>query len=1128
VGWYVAWVALAAAAQVQRARGAPRAAVAELAVGRAGPLRLLPYAAVLVGYALLLAVTAGEWDEQDYGVLLGAVLLTALLIGRQTLTLSDNLRLYRRAQQEIAERQAAEAALRESETRYRELVTLLPGAVYTTATDELGTPLYWSPQFEQLLGYTPQEALDDPELWIKTTHPDDRERLVREFRAGMKSGGSFRSEYRVVTRDGRIRWFSDEARVLHTGAGVPDRVFGIVLDVTARIEAEQALRESEQHFRAIFEGGPLGAALVEPQGRVAAANPGLCRLLGRSEDELRGATLTDVLHPDDAPTHSALLRDALEGRHERYQLDARLIRADGAAVLGRLSCALLRDEQSRPRHLVVLVEDVTEATRHARRREALLRASRLLAAAPDPDAMLETLLREGRAMLDSEIGTVYRWDADDAAFIVVATSPESSPTRRRTPLGVGAIGRAAQQRRAVIMNDYQHAPDRNPALAAAGAQAGIGVALFHEERLLGALALATTTPGRRYDREDGEALEVLAGLAAAALAGYELERAEARFRALVERSSDIIVVLDPRGRITYESPANVRILGIAAADLPDRDAFAGVHPDDLEPVRAAFSSVVVSGGTSPLVTFRYRHADGAWRTLEGVATNLLDDPGVGGIVVNARDVTERVQAEEAVREREARLRAIFDGASIGIALGDSHGRPVQCNPAFARMLGYAPEELRQIPFAQFTHPDDVVTSLALFRELRDGARDRYQITKRYLRKDGSVLWGTLTAAALRLPEGLSPYTLVMIEDVTEAVRSRERREALLRLARRFAAETDSEQLLSDLLAEGPAVVDGDGAMVMRWEAERGGLVVVRNSVTTGEITEVVSLGKGAVGEAAERRAPVVLNDYQRRADVPAWVLRAGVQAVVAAPLLHEGRLVGAFGVSTTDPAHRFGPEDAEALEVLAGIAASVLVGLEAAETDALTELAIRRKGREVLERLLALARRQGRPLALAMMDLDHFKTVNDTYGHDRGDEVLRRFGRTLRGAFREADVVARWGGEEFLVALYESPRSACGARLDALLECFRQETFATADGTTFGVTFSGGVAEFPADAQDLDTLIRAADQALYRAKERGRARVELAEAPASPVLQADNAAPAANGAHTKRVRRRGAADGGER
>src|SRR5581483_10442319 len=95
VGWYVAWVALAAAAQVQRARGAPRAAVAELAVGRAGPLRLLPYAAVLVGYALLLAVTAGEWDEQDYGVLLGAVLLTALLIGRQTLTLSDNLRLYR-------------------------------------------------------------------------------------------------------------------------------------------------------------------------------------------------------------------------------------------------------------------------------------------------------------------------------------------------------------------------------------------------------------------------------------------------------------------------------------------------------------------------------------------------------------------------------------------------------------------------------------------------------------------------------------------------------------------------------------------------------------------------------------------------------------------------------------------------------------------------------------------------------------------------------------------------------------------------------------------------------------------------------------------------------------------------
>jgi diguanylate cyclase (GGDEF)-like protein len=160
-----------------------------------------------------------------------------------------------------------------------------------------------------------------------------------------------------------------------------------------------------------------------------------------------------------------------------------------------------------------------------------------------------------------------------------------------------------------------------------------------------------------------------------------------------------------------------------------------------------------------------------------------------------------------------------------------------------------------------------------------------------------------------------------------------------------------------------------------------------------------------------------------------------------------------------------------------------------AETDALTQVANRRKSEESMGRFLALAARQGAPLSLAVLDLDHFKTVNDRAGHAAGDEVLRRVGKLLTRAFRAEDVVARWGGEEFVVAMFGSEKEDGVRRIEAVLDALREEEFAGADGEPFGVTFSAGVAQYPGDGGDVPALYRAADRALYLAKENGRARV---------------------------------------
>lgn len=160
-----------------------------------------------------------------------------------------------------------------------------------------------------------------------------------------------------------------------------------------------------------------------------------------------------------------------------------------------------------------------------------------------------------------------------------------------------------------------------------------------------------------------------------------------------------------------------------------------------------------------------------------------------------------------------------------------------------------------------------------------------------------------------------------------------------------------------------------------------------------------------------------------------------------------------------------------------------------AETDPLTGVTNRRKAMQLLDQFLRLAKRHGQPLSLALLDIDYFKQINDRLGHGTGDIVLQQLGKLLIRHFRSEDVVARWGGEEFLVGMYGMNRVDGVQRLSDLLETLRHESMTGPHGERIRITFSAGVAQYPEDGTDVHTLYRAADEALYRAKESGRDRV---------------------------------------
>ena len=240
-----------------------------------------------------------------------------------------------------------------------------------------------------------------------------------------------------------------------------------------------------------------------------------------------------------------------------------------------------------------------------------------------------------------------------------------------------------------------------------------------------------------------------------------LERNEARFRAMVRDSNDIMAIVDPHGRLVYASPVTERILGLDVEPLIGADVFDLIHPDDRAIAKIGFD-LTRAGHDADRIEVRLRHADGSWRVVEAVATNLLDDPTVAGIVISARDLTDRRLAEAELREAQERFRSAFEHAPIGMALTSIDGHLLRVNRALVQILGRGESELLASSILDLSHPDDREMCRESMTRLLTGATANCQIEQRYLHHDGHPVWVSVErvdrarrqrpAAVLRQPD----------------------------------------------------------------------------------------------------------------------------------------------------------------------------------------------------------------------------------------------------------------------------------------------------------------------------------------------------------------------------------------
>jgi PAS domain S-box-containing protein len=271
----------------------------------------------------------------------------------------------------------------------------------------------------------------------------------------------------------------------------------------------------------------------------------------------------------------------------------------------------------------------------------------------------------------------------------------------------------------------------------------------------------------------------------------ELLRREKYFRALTENALDIVTVVNPEGLFHYNSPSLVRVLGYNPQGVAGHSALKLVHPEDVDRVRAAFQRALANPEQTVTLQFRFRHRDGSWRYLEAVAQNRLSEPEIGALVINSRDITDRKQAEEDIRENEKQYRLIFDGNPIPMWVFDHETLAfLEVNDAACQHYGFSRQEFLGMTIEQIRTEQEIPALIEyLHRLMEPGNLARPSLTGvwQHRKKDGSLIdvevkWSPISFKG-------RAASLTMANDITERRRIEHRDAALAKLGQSLSSAT---------------------------------------------------------------------------------------------------------------------------------------------------------------------------------------------------------------------------------------------------------------------------------------------------------------------------------------------------
>ena len=925
-----------------------------------------------------------------------------------------------------------------------------------------GRLLHWSAEALHLLERPDSDNIGSPDDLLNWLYPADRNAVQRALEATFRGGAPLLVNARLNRPNQEApRWL-----MLRGSADAGGSAHGSVQNISSQKRDEQALRESEQRFRQLFEQTPhIAVQGYDRERRVIFWNQASTQLYGYSVAEAMGRRLEELIVP---PAMQAQVISGINawmiGGPSIPAAEITLRHRDGSDVHVYSSHLIIHNARNQLEMYCVDIDLGQQKTAHRdleasetryrelveQLHEAILltdTAGRLLFLNPAWQTITGYSIQEslGRPLLDF-IEEAYQEQAEEQICAIL--SHQSSAwlgelrlrdasgrplwislrltAEARHDLGLrGSLSDIEEHRNNLALQEA-----RNAVLDRMLAQRPLPETLSDMARRLERLSPEMLVSILRLERQH------LFVLAAPSLPATYTEQVHGMQAALgsgscghAAMSGELTVVEDIRQHANW-------------VEYRDAAQQAGL--------RACWSLPFKNDQGQVLGVFGIYYRRKARPAPEDVAL-VTEFTRLAGLAIDQHQrITERLQSE-------LRFRATFEQAAVGIAHVAPDGHWLRVNQRLCQMLGYSREQLLDLRFQDITHPDDLDKDLERTQRLLHGEIDRLTLEKRYLRRDGSTLWANLNATLVRHTNGDPHYFISVVEDIG----LHKQHELALRQAATVFESTQEAVVILDarrrIITCNPAFSQITGVAPQQAIGARlplmpgNGLERMRYR----ELWRTVQHSGQWQGELSGRRAD--------GSKFPFWLTVSRVRDCDPA----QPQYVMTF----TDLS-----QYRESQERLARLV----------HFDTLTDLPNRLYAMERLGHALERAQRHRERVALLYFDLDNFKTINESLGHKVGDELLVAVARRLQQRLRNEDTLARLNSDEFLVVLENLQRPEEAAVIARTLIELLERPLQLSGGREAYLGASVGISLYPDDGQSSDDLLRNADSALHQAKQEGR------------------------------------------
>ncbi len=472
----------------------------------------------------------------------------------------------------------------------------------------------------------------------------------------------------------------------------------------------------------------------------------------------------------------------------------------------------------------------------------------------------------------------------------------------------------------------------------------------------------------------------------------------------------------------------------------------------------------------------------------------------------AKDITARKQADFELAEKQRQYETLLKNLP-GMAYrckNDADWTMEFVSEGSIELCGYSPLELinnDQIAYAKIIHPEDL--SL-VWDNIQNGLKQQksFEIIYRIVTKSGSIKWVWERGQGIESDQGEVVALEGFISDITERVtyenkaeKARHQAEALQEAMAELSSQLDLTQVLRRILVTLKKILDYDSAALFLKKEDKLIVVAARGFQNTAQlINKTFPINNELLIEIQTSRQPIILEDAQLDSRYVRWEGAELVRGWLCVPLVRHEVFIGFLTIDSYEPG-TYKKEDALIAQTFADEAAIVIENArlyekanELATSDGLTGIINRRYFYEIAKKEFERSQRYKNPLSIIMIDIDHFKYVNDSYGHAAGDQVLIQFVERVLKELRTTDILCRYGGEEFAILLPETEIQEAVKVAERLREIIATDPFVLKTAQTY-ITISLGVATNEADISILDVLIDRSDKALYESKQFGRNRV---------------------------------------